>query len=557
MVVQRWYPRNAAVLIITEIDRPLTIAVVTHILNRSLSLCKLLLVWYFCVCCCCNCCCCNGDSSVYPQSGWIPTEPVRNGIQPKQYHQAPSSSFTTITERDVHSDYENMRYPPSFVTIQNSENYLLTRRLGTGKFSDVFEAVDVSQQVECIAGIATTTTDNSSGSNPVLDHRRHIVIHPHTLCVLKCLKPVHERKIRRELLILHRCLYIPNLIRLVALIVPNSDSSGSDGGSTTAVPRMPSFVLRHAGVNAQWLCHNAMNSYHGNDNARRTNPTTGMDSATVPPPVLSRYEIQYYLYHLLIAMRGLHDTVGIMHRDIKPRNVLINRYPTQQQPQLSRSSSSSSSSSVGGMNQDHTNNSLPPLTLIDLGLADFYQPGRKYNVRVASRHYKCPEILMGYEYYTPAIDVWGFGCIMASLLLYREPFFRGKDNIDQLGKIISVLGTGNDLYHFLQKYDIELTPDIEQEIIKYQPHVSKKKSIHRRCRHHHLREALLNCVPNEYRTIVEQELQSMDGVITKGLDLLETIFVYDHQQRPTTQQIMQHPFFDLVRSRCHEETNTT
>lgn len=86
-----------------------------------------------------------------------------------------------------------------------------------------------------------------------------------------------------------------------------------------------------------------------------------------------------------------------MHRDVKPRNVLINRERNNEQP----------------------------LMLIDLGLADFYLPNTRYNVRVASRHYKSPELLIGYEYYDYAIDMFGVGCILAGLLLRREPFFRG------------------------------------------------------------------------------------------------------------------------------------
>lgn len=46
-----------------------------------------------------------------------------------------------------------------------------------------------------------------------------------------------------------------------------------------------------------------------------------------------------------------------MHRDVKPHNVMIDHEQKQ-------------------------------LRLIDWGLAEFYHPGREYNVRVASRYFK-------------------------------------------------------------------------------------------------------------------------------------------------------------------------
>jgi len=58
--------------------------------------------------------------------------------------------------------------------------------------------------------------------------------------------------------------------------------------------------------------------------------------------------------------------MGIMHRDVKPHNVMI----------------------------DHENRKL---RLIDWGLAEFYHPGQEYNVRVASRYFKGPELLADYQ----------------------------------------------------------------------------------------------------------------------------------------------------------------
>ena len=180
-----------------------------------------------------------------------------------------------------------------------------------------------------------------------------------------------------------------------------------------------------------------------------------------------------------------------MHRDVKPRNVLI----------------------------DMTDMSL---MLIDLGLADFFLPNTQYNVRVASRHYKAPELLLGNENYDYAIDMWGVGCILAGLLFRREPFFRGKDNMDQLGTIIAVLGTA-DLHSYLAKANIAMKPEIRKVIAKYTLRGGKKK---------------------EWRQVADEFSTASYAPNAQGLDLLSKLIVYDHTTRLTAKQAMQHSFFD-------------
>jgi casein kinase II subunit alpha len=121
-----------------------------------------------------------------------------------------------------------------------------------------------------------------------------------------------------------------------------------------------------------------------------------------------------------------------MHRDIKPQNVMIN----------------------------HERRTL---RVIDWGLAEFYFPGKEYNVRVASRYFKGPELLVDYQYYDYSLDVWSLGVMFAGIVLkhlsqifMKDPFFMGSSNEDQLNEIAKVLGT-KDLMDYLKKYKLKLS----------------------------------------------------------------------------------------------------
>ena len=140
--------------------------------------------------------------------------------------------------------------------------------------------------------------------------------------------------------------------------------------------------------------------------------------------------------YILVALDSLH-AIRIMHRDVKPRNVLINRQATISET-TSAVSENEHSSSAQLVDDTIEPPIQQPLVLIDLGLADVYKPGQRYNVRVASRHYKSPELLTNLETYGTSLDLWGVGCLLAGLLLQRaggEPVFRGHDNDDQLHQI--------------------------------------------------------------------------------------------------------------------------
>lgn len=199
-------------------------------------------------------------------------------------------------------------------------------------------------------------------------------------------------------------------------------------------------------------------------------------------PKLDDYDVRYYIYELLKALEYCHSR-GIMHRDVKPHNVMI----------------------------DHTRRDL---RLIDWGLAEFYHPGTAYNVRVASRYFKGPELLVDYQYYDYALDMWSLGCMFASMIFRKEPFFHGQDNYDQLVKIAKVLGT-QDLFVYLNKYELKLDGNYKN---------------------------LLDDFPRKpWTKFVTAENQRY--VSEAALDFLDRLLRYDHQERILPREAMQHAYF--------------
>lgn len=165
---------------------------------------------------------------------------------------------------------------------------------------------------------------------------------------------------------------------------------------------------------------------------------------------MTPYDIRYYLYELLKALDYSHS-MGIMHRDVKPHNVMIDH--------SSRKVCFVLFCCFVELISIFFKNLFPnknkKLRLIDWGLAEFYHPGQEYNVRVASRYFKGPELLVDYQMYDYSLDMWSLGCMLASMIFRKEPFFHGHDNYDQLVRIAKVLGT-EELYEYLNKYQIEL-----------------------------------------------------------------------------------------------------
>nr|ABF70009.1 casein kinase II alpha subunit (protein kinase), putative [Musa acuminata] len=295
---------------------------------------------------------------------------------------------------NVHRPKDYWDYESLTVQWGEQDDYEVVRKVGRGKYSEVFEGVHATNNEKCI---------------------------------IKILKPVKKKKIKREIKILQNLCGGPNIIKLLDIV--------RDQQSKT--PSLIFEYVNNTDFKALDYCHSQ----------------------------------------------------GIMHRDVKPHNVMI----------------------------DHQHRKL---RLIDWGLAEFYHPGKEYNVRVASRYFKGPELLVDLQDYDYSLDMWSLGCMFAGMIFRKEPFFYGHDNYDQLVKIAKVLGTDG-LNTYLNKYRLELDPQLEALVGR------------------HSRKPWTRFINGDNQHLAVPEV---------AVDFVDKLLQYDHQDRPTAKEAMAHAYFIPVRN---------
>lgn len=185
-------------------------------------------------------------------------------------------------------------------------------------------------------------------------------------------------------------------------------------------------------------------------------------------------EIKHLMHQMLQGLAHMHRN-GYFHRDLKPENLLV------------------------------TDDCIK---IADFGLAREVASSPPYTDYVSTRWYRAPEVLLQSLSYTPSVDMWAVGAILAELFTL-SPIFPGESEIDQLYKICCILGAP----------DWTAFPDCRNTV------------------------GLVNVC---YSEILPANLSDIiPNASLEAIDLIKQLCSWNPLKRPTAEQCLQHPFFSV------------
>jgi len=203
---------------------------------------------------------------------------------------------------------------------------------------------------------------------------------------------------------------------------------------------------------------------------------------------LNGNQVTYFAYQIIRGLKYVHSA-GVIHRDLKPRNCLIQ------------------------LNCD--------LKICDFGLARAVHTNTCNEVALpltpflCTRWYRPPEILCKRRDYTDKVDMWSAGCILAEILR-RVPLFKGRDTMHQLVLIIRVIGVPS-----------------EKDIVD---------TVHSSCR-----EFVRTVIPDHAEASGDISFNSLFPEASAALlNFLQTLLRFNPHNRPTASEALQNPYFSAL-----------
>ncbi|KAG7663260.1 CTK1 [[Candida] subhashii] len=198
-----------------------------------------------------------------------------------------------------------------------------------------------------------------------------------------------------------------------------------------------------------------------------------------PDLKLSECHRKFIFKQLIQGLNYLHKK-RVIHRDIKGSNILIDN--------------------------------IGRLKIADFGLArtmKILNTGESpdYTNRVITIWYRPPELLLGATDYGREVDIWGVGCLLIELYC-KNAIFQGYDEVNQLFKIFSIMGTPT----------LKSWPEIEKlpwfEMLK--PKIN-----------------VVNKFKSKYESLMTRS----------SFDLAEKLLELNPKNRPTAEEALQHAYF--------------